>query len=570
MNLKHWMPVLLAAAVLAAPASATRESVPKDWTKLSGSVSGVASWRTVDVRDEATWKKLWNEHTANKIPTPPAPFVDFTRERVIAVFLGARTYGHGVDLEIKKNPGAGIIEVSIKEGKPAKGSGRFAITMMAQPFVFRRESRKIETVVFPKAPGMRPGASVQTTAKKPAAAEKLVASKTIGARKAVAALGEELSGLRDSVASLRKAYDGATVKTAAFSGPAPVNLTGGKPLPGQKEQSGKPLPRGDRDRGKPLPGRQDPKKGKPLPGQGGGGKPLPGQGGGKPLPGGGVSHPRPIYPGGPLPDNDPRLEGAGRTYSTYGMKYVGYWNGKTFYQTSKATLDRDGKNPGSRYSVTLTSRRYKRKYEFWYDPADKEYYWTPDDVPVSGRRTRDLTIVFTNTAQSPLLPWESERFVFALTGSQLSLESQSGAYRYSGTFTTDANDPTLVTAHLSAGAKVLTAPDPKGVSAAIQATANGVKIVVTDKWAVQYAGETLEIAAVVRWDDGKWYRRDPVVFQASSRSPLSFTAAKTVEHEFSTTKRGKFYLESWSFRRAGSAISADRWINRGQGNNVTR
>lgn len=568
MNSNLWLSCLMAAAVAAAPAAASQDAVADDWTTLSGPVSGVTRPRTVDVRDAKTWKELWAEHTALRPDAPPAPFVDFERERVIAVFLGSRSSGgHGVSLVVRENKAAGVIEVSVSEKTPAKGG--FAITMMSQPFVFRRASKELAKVVFTNAPSAPAAAGPNEASSAPA---KLAERKASAAGKVVAALGNGLGELRDSVASLGAAYDGASAKSAAVSA-APVVLTGGKPLPGQKEDQGKPLPGRKEDTGKPLPG-QGGQHGKPLPGdRNGGGKPLPGDNrdGGKPLPGQGtVRHPRPAYPGGPLPQNDPRLEGADRTFTTYGMDYVGYWNGKTFYTTSRGTLDRDGKNAGDRYTLTLTSREMRNRYLFYYSPQDRAYYWVPDEQPLGGRRTRDLTIVFTNFASNPLLPWESERFVFELTGSQLSLESQNGAYRYSGTFTSDAYDPSLVTAHLSAGQKLLTAPDAGGVTAGIQATATGVKLVVHDKWAAEYAGETLEIAAVVRWDDGSMWRRDPIVFQATGRAPLSFAAAKTVEHGFAVSKTGKYYLESWSFRRANSKISDSRWINRGQGNSVVR
>ncbi|PCI40653.1 MAG: hypothetical protein COB53_00575 [Elusimicrobia bacterium] len=561
MNFKHWMPVLLALAVGSAPAAALEDKpVPKDWTTLQGSISGVTRYRTVDVQDDETWQKLWKEHTALHSEAPPAPFVDFKDERVIAIFLGSRAYGHGVDLAVKRNKTADSLTVFVKEGKPSKNRG-FGITMMEQPYVFRRETKEFTTVIFPTMPGALSAPTAQVEKKIPA--PKKIAQT---AHKTIAAWTENLSGLRDSVASLGTVYDGSSAKTAAAS----VVLVGGKPLPGQRQEQGKPLPGDRQETGKPLPGQQPPKRDKPLPGQGGGGKPLPGQGGGKPLPGGGtVRHPRPSYPGGPLPSNDPRLEGADRTYSTYGMQYVGYWNGKTYYKTSQGTLDRSGKNPGTRYTLTLTSRRVKKQYDFYYSAADKAYYWVPDETPVSGRRTRDLSIVFSNTANKPLHPWESERFVFSLTGSQLSLDSQKGAYRYTGTFTSDANDATVVTAHLTAGAKVLTAADPKGVSLGIQSTGSRLKFVVTDKWGDEYAGETIEIAAVVRWDDGSRWRRDPIIIKYTQRSPLQLTTAKSVESTFTTNKRGKHYIESWSFRRANSQISSSRWINKGKGNSVT-
>ncbi|MCC6552377.1 MAG: protease complex subunit PrcB family protein [Polyangiaceae bacterium] len=51
------------------------------------------------IDDAATWQRVWREHTANQIPGPPAPAVDFGRERVVAVFAGEKpSSGHAVDI----------------------------------------------------------------------------------------------------------------------------------------------------------------------------------------------------------------------------------------------------------------------------------------------------------------------------------------------------------------------------------------------------------------------------------------------------------------------------------------
>ena len=55
--------------------------------------SGVPTERFIVVRDAPTWTALWMQYTANVMPSPPAPAVDFSSKMVVAVFLGARPSG---------------------------------------------------------------------------------------------------------------------------------------------------------------------------------------------------------------------------------------------------------------------------------------------------------------------------------------------------------------------------------------------------------------------------------------------------------------------------------------------
>lgn len=51
------------------------------------------------VRDRGEWEALWSTHSRLQLPPPPAPFVDFDREMVVAVFRGqCPTAGFGVEI----------------------------------------------------------------------------------------------------------------------------------------------------------------------------------------------------------------------------------------------------------------------------------------------------------------------------------------------------------------------------------------------------------------------------------------------------------------------------------------
>jgi hypothetical protein len=59
---------------------------PGTRTIAKGDQSNVDDARQVLVRTEAEWTKLWQQHA----PDQPKPAVDFSKEMVVAVFMGSR------------------------------------------------------------------------------------------------------------------------------------------------------------------------------------------------------------------------------------------------------------------------------------------------------------------------------------------------------------------------------------------------------------------------------------------------------------------------------------------------
>lgn len=539
------IPLILALAAASAFAQAS------DWTRLAGNSSRIGRPQAVVVSDAKAWAELWKEHAGDQ----PAPAVDFSKEKVVAVFLGQRERtGYKVELETSADPAdaAGLL-VTYGIHKP---SG-FGATMVTTPFLIQKVA----------APAVRIRAKgdelplVKTSAPEAPAQERPRFAASAAARNAWAA-ADGLTALKDAP-NASAAFDG-SVSGARF---VPAGLP---PPPGQsgqdstRSEQGKPLP--------PPPGqRQDkPRAGaKPLPpppGQNDGGKPLPPPpGGGKPLPPPpGVSIPRPIYPGGPLPKNDHRLEAAERTYSTYGLDYVGYWHAGTSYERSRGVVKVTAADAGKTFVLDLTSSKVQEYVEFYRSAQTNEYFWAPASQRIAGGVRRRLEVSF---GWRTLLPWETESFTFVLEGRDLALESQNGAFDYTVSSTVDPRDPEFVTVTLNPGKKRLTAPDSNGLSAQLVDDNGRLKLVIEDRWAAEYQGETYEVAVVVRQDDGSFWRRDPVVFSADSRKPLK--GSGRVEFDI-TGASGKFYLESWSFRRAGSKLSSGAWVNRGSGNTIKK
>lgn len=68
-------------------------------TVEAASFSGITTATTAVVRSDAAWASLWAMHAAWRLPPPPAPTVDFTRDEVLALFVGGRPDGcHGVEI----------------------------------------------------------------------------------------------------------------------------------------------------------------------------------------------------------------------------------------------------------------------------------------------------------------------------------------------------------------------------------------------------------------------------------------------------------------------------------------
>ena len=72
------------------------------------------------IADNSSFARAWSEAHANLLQPPPLPEVDFTRERVVAIFLGSRpTGGHGVSVEnVSQLGGELFVDVNVTEPAP--------------------------------------------------------------------------------------------------------------------------------------------------------------------------------------------------------------------------------------------------------------------------------------------------------------------------------------------------------------------------------------------------------------------------------------------------------------------
>lgn len=106
------------------------------WDRLEGFHSGIKQQRAVAVQDPRSWEALWSQHDAGT----PAPAVDFSKESVVAVFLGERqAAGAKVEVVVQRDPiDASRLNVFYREVKNAKS---FAAQVFCQPFAIVKVPR---------------------------------------------------------------------------------------------------------------------------------------------------------------------------------------------------------------------------------------------------------------------------------------------------------------------------------------------------------------------------------------------------------------------------------------------
>jgi len=80
--------LLLASCTACAGAAAVPFS-----TLAKGLASGVAQPTQIVVRTQNDWAALWSRHMRTQIASPPPPPVDFSRDMVVALFMGERPIG---------------------------------------------------------------------------------------------------------------------------------------------------------------------------------------------------------------------------------------------------------------------------------------------------------------------------------------------------------------------------------------------------------------------------------------------------------------------------------------------
>jgi hypothetical protein len=115
-------------------------------TISKGYHSGIITPQNLIIKDNLTWKKIWNIHSKIRLPQPGLPDVDFAKEMVIAIFKGeCPTGGYTTEIDSVEKVGDRII-VHIAETKPDPDN--IVTQALTQPYHIIRTERTILIVEF--------------------------------------------------------------------------------------------------------------------------------------------------------------------------------------------------------------------------------------------------------------------------------------------------------------------------------------------------------------------------------------------------------------------------------------
>lgn len=115
-------------------------------TLAKGSYSGYTTPLETAIYHSDKFLNLWKQHTSNMFPPQPAPFVDFGKEMVVAVFMGTMNSG-GYGLEITKLEIVGE-ELRVHYTMTAPGAGCIVTMALTQPHHLIKLALSDKTVVF--------------------------------------------------------------------------------------------------------------------------------------------------------------------------------------------------------------------------------------------------------------------------------------------------------------------------------------------------------------------------------------------------------------------------------------
>ena len=94
------------------------QTPPSPRTIEKGDQSLVDDAKQVVARTDAEWSQLWRQHAGER----PRPHVDFSRESVVAVFMGSRPNAGFSTAIVSATGGGGALIVRYTETKPARGA----------------------------------------------------------------------------------------------------------------------------------------------------------------------------------------------------------------------------------------------------------------------------------------------------------------------------------------------------------------------------------------------------------------------------------------------------------------
>ena len=135
--------VLLLASCTAGAAVAV--TVPFS-TLAKGLASGVGQPTQIVVRSQNEWTALWSRHMRAPSAPPPPPSVDFSRDMVVALFMGERpTGGYAIEVTRIERTDAGLA-VHYRTTRPDPSAMQMQV--LTQPFHLITLLRVDDSVMF--------------------------------------------------------------------------------------------------------------------------------------------------------------------------------------------------------------------------------------------------------------------------------------------------------------------------------------------------------------------------------------------------------------------------------------
>ncbi|MBI5202193.1 MAG: hypothetical protein HY925_11445 [Elusimicrobia bacterium] len=141
-----------------------------------------------------------------------------------------------------------------------------------------------------------------------------------------------------------------------------------------------------------------------------------------------------------------------------------------------------------------------------------------------------------------LRPWETETFTACLEGTVTNVWARKTGYKYD--IVEDSREPGNF--YLTPTQRLQLDPDAKGVTAELVNGPAGITLRFTDKWAAEYAGDSLAVRAELWQKKDGWFDSKVAElsgeFQSPTQGSLGFAGF---------TQAGGEYYAKWSFRRVG-------------------
>ncbi len=115
-------------------------------TIASGAVSGHKWAQNYVITDEVSWNNLWRTTYSNTTPMPELPKIDFSKEMVLAIYLGKKNTG-GFNTFVE-----GVYEyddhVLVSARKTTPQPGRNVIMITTEPYTIVKTERVDKEVTF--------------------------------------------------------------------------------------------------------------------------------------------------------------------------------------------------------------------------------------------------------------------------------------------------------------------------------------------------------------------------------------------------------------------------------------